>query len=297
MQAFLILIIAAGVPFLGCHYDQGFLKPEFLPGPLGGLKLSTYGIMMALGFLTANFILHKEFTRLNLPIKMADNLIIIIAIGGILGAKVFYIWETSAQWSGWAGFVDRFFSGGGLTWYGGFIVASLFSYFYLRKNNIPFLRMADIGTPSMALGYFFGRMGCLVSGDGCYGEVCPYDWPAPFAMAFPNGAAVSSWNQIVSEHGPDAVVYNTPFYEGFFSLLLFAYFQRTRMKEWPLGTKFFTFVILHSVSRFFVEFIRLNPRDVFGVTQAQFISLTLIVVSIAYIAYRRREIAQGLQGK
>ncbi len=252
---------------------------------------------MAFGFLTANFLLHKDFTRLKMPIKMADNLIIIIALGGILGAKIFYVWETAGQWSGWAGFSDRFFSGGGLTWYGGFIVAMLFSFYYLRKNNVPFLRMADIGTPSMAIGYFFGRMGCLVSGDGCYGIACPYDWPAPFAMAFPNGAA--SWERIIAEYGgdPNVIVYNTPFYEGFFSLMLFAWFQAIRKKEWPRGTKFFTFVILHSMARFFVEFIRLNPRDVFGVTQAQFISLTLIAVSVGYLISKKSEIVQRLQGE
>ena len=268
---------------------------EFLPQNLFFSKISSYGIMLALGFITANFLLQREFHRIKYDPKIADNLIIVIAAGGILGAKIFFVWESSADWHGWEGFKGAMFSGGGLTWYGGMIVAILFSGIYLKYKKIPFITMADIGTPAMAMGYVFGRMGCLVSGDGCYGVAAPASWPFPFAMAFPEGAA--PWSEIVAMYNDVNVrVYNTPLMEGLVSLALFSYFYLIRKKEWPAGTKFMTFIIFHSIFRFLIEFIRLNPRDVFGVSQAQFISILMVGMAVSYYIYKRKEIMKFLKG-
>ncbi|MDH4263047.1 MAG: prolipoprotein diacylglyceryl transferase [Spirochaetia bacterium] len=280
-----------------CRYDHGFLAADFLPQNLFFSKISTYGIMMALGFITASFLLQPEFKRLNYDVKIADNLIIIIAIGGIVGAKVFFVWESSAQWQGWDGFSHALFDRGGLTWYGGFIMAMAFSYVYLKIKKIPFVKMLDVGTPLMAMGYVFGRMGCLVSGDGCYGIAAPASWPFPFAMAFPNGAA--PWEDIIKMYNDVNVrVYNTPLFEALLSLTLFSVFYVIRKKDWPAaGLKFATFVFFHSTFRFLVEFIRLNPRDVFGVSQAQFISILMVCGAVFYYIYKSKEIFTKTKGK
>jgi phosphatidylglycerol:prolipoprotein diacylglycerol transferase len=272
-----------------CRYERGFLVANFLPQSWFISKISTYGIMLALGFITANFLLQPEFQRLKYDPKIADNLIIIIAVGGILGAKIFFVWESAGEWRGWDGFSHAMFSGGGLTWYGGMIVALLFSYIYLKMKKIPFIKMVDVAVPMMAMGYFFGRMGCLVSGDGCYGIAAPTSWPYPFAMAFPDGAA--PWGDITKMYNDINVrVYNTPLFEGLLSLALFTFFYLIRKKQWPAGLKFATFVLFHSTFRFFIEFIRLNPRDVFGVSQAQFISILMVTGAVSYYIYKSREI-------
>jgi len=277
-----------------CHYNRGFLVSEFLPENMFFSKISTYGIMLALGFITANFLLQPEFKRMKYDARFADNLILVIAVGGIVGAKIFFVWETAADWHGWEGFKESMFSGGGLTWYGGMIIAILFSYVYLRIKKISFIKIADIGTPAMAMGYVFGRLGCLFSGDGCYGIAAPADWPSPFAMAFPNGAAY--WPDIIKKYNDANVhVYNTPLFEALFSLTLFTIFYLIRKKEWPEGLKFATFVLFHSTFRFFIEFIRLNPRDVFGVSQAQFISILMVSGAIFYYIYKSREIVARLK--
>ena len=282
-----MIILLAVVP--ACQYNHGFIESTILPDWLSGLKISTYGLMMACGFISANYLLQKEFFRLNIPVKLADSIIIALVVGGLLGAKIFYVWETSSRWSGWQGFKDQMFSLGGLTWYGGMVVATLFAAILLYRKKMSFMRMADISTPALALGYMFGRLGCLLSGDGCYGIACTYNWPAPFAMAFPNGHA--HWSDITQMYNnPDVVVYNTPLYEAFISLLLFSYFYSKRKNEWPFGTKVVTFLILHSLQRFFIEFIRLNPKDVLGVTQAQFVSIVLILISVVYLILKRKEI-------
>ena len=278
-------LIIASIPFLGCVYDHGFVRFTFLPESMSWLKISTYGVMLALCFLASNVVLQKQFHRLGLDPRVADNVIIICIIVGIIGAKLFFTLETWNQWSGWSGFSVRMFSGAGLTWYGGFILVTLALLLLARKNNMHFLRLWDLCTPSLAIGYAVGRLGCIVSGDGCYGEKCPYDWPAPFAMSFPNGAY--DWQNVVTRYGdPNVVVYNTPLFESMFSLLLFLFFWHFRRKEWPIGITFMLFLGSHSIFRFFIEFIRLNPRDVFGVTQAQFVSVILFLISIIFITVK-----------
>ncbi|MCS6972043.1 MAG: prolipoprotein diacylglyceryl transferase, partial [Leptospiraceae bacterium] len=178
---------------------------------------------------------------------------------------------------------SHLFSGAGLTWYGGFILASALIIFILWRHKVNILFGVDVLTPMLALGYVFGRTGCILSGDGCYGELCTMNWPAPFCMAFPNGAA--SWSDWLAKYGggnPNATAINTPFFEAAFSFLCFLFLWAVRKKSWPLGSKFFLYLFLHALFRFLIEFIRLNPRDVFGVSQAQFISLILMALSLGY---------------
>jgi prolipoprotein diacylglyceryltransferase len=114
-------------------------------------------------------------------------------------------------------------------------------------------------------------------------------------MSFPNGAA--SWTEWLAKYSngnPNATAINTPFFESAFSFLCFLFLWGVRKKKWPLGSKFFLYLFLHALFRFSIEFIRLNPRDVFGVSQAQFISLVLMALSAGYviIAFTRRSLVQ-----
>ncbi len=284
------------VPFLGCEYDQGFLKFPFLPDSFQWLKISTFGVCMATSFLAANFFTQKEFARLKIEPKMADTIVILAIIGGVCGSKIFFVLESWNEWSGWSEMWSRLFSGGGLTWYGGFILAALLIYLYTVKViKLNSLYILNVLTPALAIGYAIGRLGCILSGDGCYGIQCPYNWPAPFAMAFPHGA--NPWYTIVNQYGdPNVIVYNTPLFESIFSFGLFLFFWVKRKIAWVDGTKLVLFVLLHSIFRFFIEFIRRNPTDVFGITQAQFISICLVVASMGYFVYKRSEIIRLIKG-
>ena len=271
--------------FLGFQYDYGFIRFLFLPDSLSWVKISSYGIFLALSFLIANYILQKEFHRLNLDEKIADNIIIISIIGGVVGAKIFFIIETYADWSGFSDFFDRLFSGAGLTWYGGLLLVLLSLYVYSKFIKMPILKIFDIATPSLALGYGVGRLGCFASGDGCYGVKCPYNWPAPFAMSFPHGA--SPWKDIIDTYGDvNVIVYNTPFFDFLFAIVVFTFLWNIRKKQLPIGVMFSIYIFFHSIFRFFIEFIRLNPRNVFGISQAQFISLILFSFSIIFITIK-----------
>lgn len=278
------LILAA------CSYREGMLKSTLV----NWAQVSPYGITMALAFYTSFLLIEREFPRVGLKVQMGDYILLAGVIGGIIGSKVAYVFEIRNSPEFMMGSLwSHLFSGAGLTWYGGFIVAATAIIVILWKNNVNILFGMDLLAPMLALGYVFGRSGCIFSGDGCYGGLCTWNLPAPLCMTFPNGAA--SWTDWLAKYSggnPLASAINTPFFECVFSFLCFVFLWSVRKRLWPLGSKFFLYLFFHALFRFSIEFIRLNPRDVFGVSQAQFISLILMAISLGYVvvAFTRREL-------
>jgi phosphatidylglycerol---prolipoprotein diacylglyceryl transferase len=265
-----------------CSYKEGMLKSTFV----SWAQVSPYGITMALAFYSAFLLIEREFPRVGLKVQLGDYILLAGVVGGIVGAKIAYVIEIRNSPEFMRGSLfSHLFSGAGLTWYGGFILASAAIIYILRRNKVNILFGMDLLAPMLALGYVFGRAGCIFSGDGCYGGLCTMNWPAPFCMTFPNGAASwSEWLMTHSNGNPAATAINTPFFESAFSFLCFVFLWSVRKRDWPLGSKFFLYLFLHALFRFSIEFIRLNPRDVFGVSQAQFISIILMVISVSYVA-------------
>lgn len=101
------------------------------------------------------------------PHQLITEIVFAAAIGGIIGAKLFNAFET------WDDFIKdpigSIFSPSGLTFYGGFIVATIVLYYYTRKYNIKFKHMCDAAAPAIMLAYGIGRLGCQFAGDGDWG--------------------------------------------------------------------------------------------------------------------------------
>src|SRR5687767_840561 len=134
---------------------------------LGPLTVYSFGLMMAAAFLTANYFLASELRRRKLDEKIATQITMICLIGGVGGAKLFSLFEN------WSSFVrsplDQIFSPAGLTFYGGFIVAGMWIFIYLKRKRINFRLFADMIAPTVFLAYGIGRIGCQLAGDGDYG--------------------------------------------------------------------------------------------------------------------------------
>ena len=101
------------------------------------------------------------------PHQLITEIVFGAAIGGIIGAKIFNAFET------WSDFIKdplgSLFSRSGLTFYGGFIVATIVLYYYTRKYKIRFKHLCDAAAPAIMLAYGIGRLGCQFSGDGDWG--------------------------------------------------------------------------------------------------------------------------------
>ncbi|HDP80366.1 MAG TPA: prolipoprotein diacylglyceryl transferase [Spirochaetes bacterium] len=235
------------------------------------ISIGGYGLMLGLGFYLAYLLFERELKLRDMDPELAYKILLAAIPGGIVGSKLFHILEHMDEFA--ADPAGMLFSGAGLSVYGGFILSMLLAWVIVRKSRVPFLRAADIVTPSLALGYCFGRFGCHVAGDGCYG----IDTASFVGTAYPNGIVPTT-----------ATVYPTPLFEVFFSFLVFLLMMRLRKREMPEGRLFFIYLVLYGLPRFLVEFIRLNPRGLLGLTQAQFVGILLVIGGIVGWMYTGR---------
>jgi phosphatidylglycerol---prolipoprotein diacylglyceryl transferase len=223
------------------------------------------------------------------PHDRVGEVTILALVFGLLGAKLFDIFEN------WSSFLQKpaayIFSGGGLTFYGGLICATIAIIIYARKHKIPIRHLADAIAPPLMIAYAIGRIGCQVAGDGDWGILNPN--PNPFGW-LPDWLWSYNYPHNVIEEGiqlPNCtgrycmvlpnMVYPTPLYEIIVCTILFFILWVLRKKLRPAGTLFALYFILNGIERFFIEKIRVNNRlDIFGLhpTQAEVISLGLIIV-------------------
>ena len=223
---------------------------------------------------------------------LADELTMRAALGGIIGAKLYYIIENIPNGSlqdtfdGIINIIKGVFTlnlneiavgiqyiGAGLVFYGGLIGGMLAITIYLRQNNLSWLNIADWVAPYLALGHSIGRIGCFLVGDD-YGK-STNSW---VGIAFPNGLP------------PTFVpVYPTQLFEMVAYFLVFLYLRFMRAKEKNSGNLMFKYLFLVGLARFSIEFIRINPKYLLGLSGAQLISILMMCVgSFLYIKINRK---------
>jgi phosphatidylglycerol:prolipoprotein diacylglycerol transferase len=147
-----------------------------------------------------------------------------------------------------------------------------------RQAKIGALGMLDLAAPAVSVGYGVGRLGCLVSGDGDYGIPTSLPW----GMSFPNGLVPTNQR-----------VHPTPVYELLVALLIAGYLwwrgtKFSREGALPMGQITGEYLVLSGVARFLVEFIRINPRIYWGMSNAQVASIGSVVAGFLLIAWARR---------
>jgi phosphatidylglycerol---prolipoprotein diacylglyceryl transferase len=262
---------------------------------LGPIPVYSYGLMLGLAFITASIILNKEFKRRKLDENAAINVTFIALIGGVIGSKLLYVieeWDSIMSMQSSKLFsTDGLFSPAGLTWYGGFILATLIIYLYTRSKKIPFLRVCDATSPSLAIGYGIARIGCHLSGDGDYGlPVSEFMSWVPWGTDYSNGTLPPSiafrGSDIAQKFGgvvPDTTLcHPTPIYELIFGVAIFTLLWMKRDKFKADGKLFGLYLILSGAARLLVEFIRLNPKLIGIFSEAQVISIVLIFIGFIF---------------
>lgn len=258
---------------------------------IGGFQVTSFGVMLALAFLTAGWILAAELRRKGENPELAWDLVWYAALGGVIGAKLYYMilnWEQTLAHP-WQALLSR----GGLVWYGGFLMAAGLILWKLHREKLPVPRFADAIAPALALAYGVGRVGCLLVGDD-YGR--PSD--LPWAIAFPQGAPPSTAGNLRRLFGvdvpvsiPDSAVLSvhpTQLYEIGMALIMFGILWSLRERFVHPGVLFALYLSLAGAERFIVEIFRAKDDRFLGpFTVAQLISITLIVVGLLGMHYLR----------
>lgn len=251
---------------------------------IGNFEITTFGLMMFLAFVAAGWILARQFKHYGLDPDVASSMVVYAAIGGIVGAKIYY----AILFKDWRLLFDR----AGLVWYGGLIGGFLACSWLIRRNKIDYLTAADAAAPALSIGYALGRIGCFLVGDD-YGR--PTD--AWYGIAFPKGAppttadSLRSFGVAVDPSIPgDAVlrVHPTQLYEAGAALLMFGILMWLNRKPHGRGLAWGLFLILLGIERFLVEIVRAKDDRFFGnFTVAQIISVLLVIAGIAFAATAR----------
>ncbi len=171
------------------------------------------------------------------------------------------------------------------------ILATIAIIVWVKRKNIPFLYVADGTSPSLALAYGIGRIGCHLAGDGDYGFPTNLPWgtnyqngTVPPSVMFRGSEIAKNYpNGIVPDNTP---LHPTPLYEFFIMLMIFWILWKLRKKDWADGRLFMLYLIFAGIERFFIEFIRLNPKLMFGLSEAQLISVIMIIIgSVGFYYY------------
>ena len=264
---------------------------------IGPFTVYSFGLMLGIAFLVASYFLTKEIERKGLDPEIATQITLLAIIFGIVGSKLLDLIEN------WNAFINdpigMAFSPGGLTFYGGLILVIIVLWIYVRRKKIPFLVIADAAAPSLALAYGIGRIGCHLAGDGDYGIPTTLPWgtnysngtvPPSVAFSNPNLLKHFPW---IAEKFPNGVPNNTPLqptpiYEFIMMLIIFLILWKFRKKDWMDGKLFMLYLVLAGAERFIIEFIRLNPRLLWGLSEAQLISIPMMVIGVLGFIYLTR---------
>ena len=225
---------------------------------LGPVTLQTFGICFALGFLASGALIARRLGELGKPVDWAYELAFAALIGGLIGARLNYLLE---DYDSSDGVLTNLVSGSGLVWFGGVLGGAVGVMLWARWRGFLGLGLFDLCAPALALGNAIGRVGCQLSGDGDYGTASDLPW----AMAYPEGTV-----RTLEE------VHPTPVYEtvamGLVALLLWRLRDRLRP-----GALFALYLVLAGLERLLVEIVRRNDEVLLGLTEAQLVSVAMIV--------------------
>lgn len=243
----------------------------------GGVKIYTYGVLVALGFVLGIWWTIREGKRVGIRSEFVLDLAFYIIIAALVGSRILYIFIDWKRYVEHPVDVIKIWEGG-LVFYGGFIGAVLTSVYYIRKHNQGFLRVADIFMPGLALGHSVGRLGCFAAGC-CYGR--PADAGSWWSVIFPSNpySLAPAGVPIVASQVLESAT-------AFLIFLVLAFFSRRKKFD---GEIFLLYLILYSVSRSYLETLRGDSVQGFLIphvlSTSQAISIVLVI--LAGIIYYR----------
>jgi phosphatidylglycerol:prolipoprotein diacylglycerol transferase len=237
---------------------------------LFGLTIQSFGLCLAAAFVVCGIATGQFLKEIGRPVDWAYEAIFAALIGGVVGARLWWIGEN---WSDARhDLLGSLFSGSGLVFYGGLVGGAVCVLLWAWRRGVFDLLTVDSAAVPLAVGYAIGRIGCQLAGDGDYGK----PWNGPWAMTYPHGTVPTT-----------IPVHPTPIYETL-AMGLVALFLWRHRHSWRPGILFAVWMVLSGVERFLVEFIRRNPAEFAGLTQPQLIAIPLIAGGVAFGLWLRR---------
>ncbi len=240
---------------------------------IGSVKIYSYGVLVAIGFLAAIRVAAREIERNGFDREAFYDMAFWVVVSAIIGARLFHV---LVYWSYYAANPSEAYRiwNGGLVFYGGLIAAVAACLVFLRRRGLPFLPVADAAALGIPLGLAFGRIGCSLAGC-CYGKPTAVPW----GIVFTNPASLAPL------HVP---LHPTQAYESLAGFAIFGILSATRERFVTPGMRFWTMLILYGAARSFLEIFRDDPRGFVGpFSESQIVSAVLALYALVSIAVAR----------
>ncbi|MDL1964432.1 MAG: prolipoprotein diacylglyceryl transferase [Deltaproteobacteria bacterium] len=235
---------------------------------IGDITIHTYGFFVAMGFLAGILLAKKEAKRMGIDHEKIMDLCFYVMIAAIAGSRLLYVVINHEIFLSNPLDIFKIWNGG-LVFYGGFIVALLTAFIYLKIHKIPVWRTADIAALSLSIGHFLGRLGCFSAGC-CFGKECDLPW----AVTFTHPETLA----------PIGIpIHPTQLYSSISNLIIFFFLWFFRRRTKFDGQLFWMYVLIYGIARSFIEIFRGDFRgnpvfEFLSVSQTIGISMSVIAV-------------------
>ena len=232
---------------------------------LGPLHIYSYGVLVAMGVLTAIFLLRSSAVKVQINPDVMVDLAIVTVVSGFVGARIFYVIQFWNYFK--ASPIDVFkIWEGGIVVYGGIIGGLIGFSSFIKLRRLPFLPLLDLFVPALALAQGFGRFGCFLNGC-CFGKPTTSFWGVSFPFS-------------------DLPLHPTQLYEATFCFSLAVFLLFLSRKSLPTGSATALYFILYPTGRFLIEFVRGDNMRVFlNLTVHQWISIGVIIIALLSVLF------------
>jgi phosphatidylglycerol:prolipoprotein diacylglycerol transferase len=254
----------------------------------GGIKIFGYGAMLFVAFLASTNLAAWRARREGLDPELLYDLALWVFVGGLAGARLFYVVQYWGDRVRTLGDIFRIWEGG-IVLYGSIMGGTAAFFLYRLFRPFPLRAVLDVIAPSLALGIALGRVGCFLNGC-CYGDLCD----SPLGVAFPQNSppwkAQVNWKQIAPDAPYSLPVHPTQLYSALDGLvlvfLLSAYYPIRRRDGEVMGL----LMVTYPITRFLIEYLRNDEGAYFaGLTISQNLSFVVLGCGLWFWSYLRSQ--------
>ena len=249
---------------------------------IGRFRIYSYGVMLALSFWVGIVLAAKRAEKRGINQDRIYDMSIILILAAVIGSRTLYILTHRGDYHSLLDIIALW--QGGATFYGGFILALAGAVVYLRRKRLSFLLVADACAPSIALGFFFTRIGCFLSGC-CFGNPTH----SVFGIVFPAHSPAGYYC-------PGIPVHPTQLYDSLYGLVTALVLLALDRRRPFTGFTFGLLCVLSGAGRYVIDFLRYyeaSARISRLMTVSQLISICVVATGILILLVQSGRARRG----
>jgi len=246
---------------------------------IGNFSVYAYGFFIAVGFITTLAIANLKIRKSKIGISFGNlvDLFFYTVLSAMIGSRALFVLINFDDYRQNPMQIFKIWEGG-LVFYGGLLLAIGVSLWYMRWHRLPIWKVVDLISPLIALGLFFGRIGCFFAGC-CYGK----ETFLPWAVVFKHPDSLAPLN---------IPLHPVQLYDAANGLAIFFFLNWMEKRKTFDGQIFWLFLFLYTITRFFIETLRGDPRGfLFGnlLSTSQGIGIPLAIFSLFMLFFMKKK--------